>query len=364
MDPQCNTEAHQLHTQLAELKQKLQSQQVELDALKHAVQTSSTEPLLWRSSPSLPCGIVRPHVLSQDKVVYVGGGNTGTIEMSRKVYKFSSGAKEWESLPITPYYTFALAFVKGFVTVIGGVNILSSLTSHDLLHYEESSRKWHKTFPAMPSKRCAASATSSDSHAVVIGGISHDGRSYLNTVEVLDMSTMTWMTADPLPKPTTFMCITLCKATDRIYLLGGLTKQGAIRSVFSCTLADLVRSSTTSSTATSANTPTKDTAKEQGVWKELTQVPYYRSGCIAIGGKLIVASGLNDRDQITKTVHVYDPQSQRWDSVGEMAASRSSCSLASLGEHHLMVVGGYLNPRNWMNSLTTDVMECINLRLE
>ena len=64
----------------------------------------------------MPCGFVRPHVVSCDSSVYVGGGSTGKVETSRTVYKYSTTDNAWSSLPISPYYTFALAVVKGCVT--------------------------------------------------------------------------------------------------------------------------------------------------------------------------------------------------------------------------------------------------------
>ncbi len=73
-------------------------------------------PLLWRGCSRMPCGFVRPHVVSCDSTVYVGGGSTGKVETSRTVYKYRTIDNAWSSLPIAPYYTFALAVVKGCVT--------------------------------------------------------------------------------------------------------------------------------------------------------------------------------------------------------------------------------------------------------
>ena len=286
--------------------------------------------------------------------VYVGGGNSRNHEMSRRVHKYVEGAGKWASLPITPHISFALAAVNGFVTVIGGNNIISSLTSADLLHFDPANAgKWKRTLPPMPTKRAAPSAISLFTHVVVTGGVHEKDERFLNTVEVLDTTSLQWSKAAPLPKPTTFMCITACESTNRIYLLGGLTKQGSIRSVFSCLVTDLVES-------------TADVASgcDSGVWEEITEAPYHRMGCVAMHGKLVVASGLDHDDQITKSVHVFDPLSREWSEAGDMAAARSSCSLASTGEGHVVVVGGYTNPRNWMTSLTTDVMECVNLKLD
>ena len=73
--------------------------------------------LLWRACPQLECGVVRPHLVTIGDTVYVGGGNTRNLEMSRRVHKLVPGGNKWESLPITPYLTFALAGVKGHLTV-------------------------------------------------------------------------------------------------------------------------------------------------------------------------------------------------------------------------------------------------------
>lgn len=345
---------------VSQLQNTVQEQQAELNSLKFGPVTASSQgptstqsqPLLWKSCPSLECGVVRPHLLTLGNHVYVGGGNANNLDMSRRVHKYIPGADKWESLPITPYQMFALTSVKGYITLIGGVNMVTSMTSGDLLHFDGDAKKWKKNFPAMPTKRCAASAASTLDYTVAIGGIDEDGRSYLDTVEVLNIASLQWMQAAPLPKPTSFMCITTCMLTNRIYLLGGLTKQGSINSIFSCILTELVHSAVESA----------DKA-EGTVWEDLTQTPFHRMGCVAVGGKLVVASGLNDDDKVTKSVHAFDPVTRQWTVVGEMAASRSSCSLASLSDNHLMVVGGYTNPRNWLTSLTTDVMECVNLRL-
>lgn len=74
------------------------------------------QPLLWRGCSRMPCGFVRPHVVVKGSTVFVGGGNTGKMESTRTVYVYNTLKDAWCSLPITPYYTFALALVKGYVT--------------------------------------------------------------------------------------------------------------------------------------------------------------------------------------------------------------------------------------------------------
>ena len=286
--------------------------------------------------------------------MYVGGGNTGKLDSTRTVYKYESAKNAWSSLPITPYYTFSLALVKDHITVVGGVNIITSLASNALASFEENTQKWSHKFPPMLTKRCAASAVGTKTCLVVVGGIAENSRSSLTTVEVLDLSTMKWAKGDPVPKPVTFMSITACSVTNRIYMLGGLATEGAIRSVFSCYIPDLMKAC--------QSVQEKKSEASDSVWKVITDSPYYRAGCTAVNGKLVIASGL-DLSDTTTTLHAFDPSTKEWQTLGEMPAARTSCSLAVLSSSRLLVVGGYVDPQSWVSSLTRDVMETVNLKV-
>ena len=57
------------------------------------------------------------------------------IESTQNVYKYDSKFNDWSSLPITSYYTFALALMQGYVIVI------SSLASNVLYSFHEEETK-------------------------------------------------------------------------------------------------------------------------------------------------------------------------------------------------------------------------------
>ena len=99
--------------------------------------------------------------------------------------------------------------------------MITNMVTNALSNFDEKTRKWCHEFPAMLTRRCAASAVANDNHLIVIGGISENDRTYLDVVEILDLATMKWARACPVPKPVTFMSITMCTNTNRIYLLGG-----------------------------------------------------------------------------------------------------------------------------------------------
>ena len=108
-----------------------------------------------------------------------------------------------------------------FCAVIGGVAVITNVVSGALANFDDNTRKWCHKFPAMLTGRCASSAVANDDYLIVIGGIAENDRTYLDVVEVLDLETMKWARASPVPKPVTFMSIAACSKTRRIYLLGG-----------------------------------------------------------------------------------------------------------------------------------------------
>ena len=169
----------------------------------------------------MPFGVVRPHVVTKGSHVYVGGGNCSRMEFTRTVMKYDTLSNQWSCLPITAYYTFSMTLVEGLLTIIGGCSVVTAYVCATLTSYEENSDKWAARFPSMPTKRCATSSASVSTYVIVVGGISEDDGGYLDIVEVLDTTSMTWSTACPFPLPVTFMSIAACNQTGRLYLLGG-----------------------------------------------------------------------------------------------------------------------------------------------
>lgn len=349
-------ENHRLSLELASLRRECES--LRREAGSATAINDSQPPLLWKGCASLPSGFVRPHVVVRGTSVFVGGGNGATLETSRTVFRYCTERDAWSGLPIAPQYTFALVALRGAVTAVGGVSVISSTLTGALASFDEKTQKWGRKFPAVPTGRCACSTAASDSHLVVVGGLAGKTQSYTNAVEILDLSTLVWSTAAPTPIPLTFMSIALCPVSGRLYLTGGLTEQGAVRSVFSCLLDGLLLSSQEDHTS-----GTEASHDANVVWETITDAPYVRSGCAVVDGRLVTASGLDGDQKTTTCLHVFDSEANSWSQVGVMPAARSSCSIAVLSSTRVIVVGGYVDPRNWTRSLTTDVMECVNLQL-
>lgn len=133
--------------------------------------------------------------------------------------KYDIAANEWCCLPITAYYTFSMALVRGLVTVIGGSSVITATMTNALTSFDEGLKKWCVKYPFMPTKRGASSAVSTSTHLVVVGGICDDA--YTDVVEVLDTSSLLWSKVCQFPRPVSFMSTAACSLTGRLYLMGG-----------------------------------------------------------------------------------------------------------------------------------------------
>ena len=124
---QLTTEISFLKAELQALKSSSDVKQQEAEGVKQQQDTMAL--ILWKGCACMACGTARPHVIVKETNVYVGGGNTGKLASTRTIYKYDSTVNSWSNLPIMPYYTFALALVKGYVRIIGGMNVILSLAS-------------------------------------------------------------------------------------------------------------------------------------------------------------------------------------------------------------------------------------------
>ena len=187
--------------------------------------------LAWRKGKKAPRKLSRYYdaVVDNSTVYYKNVGDDN-------IYAYCIPNSNWSTIPDCPYVTgFANAVIDGVVTTVGGfgddTNKLFSLTG------EGSRMKWtENSFPPMPTARFSAAILCTETALIVAGGYDYTIQS-VNTVEVLNTETRQWHTAPNLPEPLADLSLTLCG--DLLYLLVGVQKDGATKSVFSCSLSSL-----------------------------------------------------------------------------------------------------------------------------
>ena len=125
----------------------------------------------------------------------------------------------WSTLPDSHYNHFSVAVIDGFLTCVSGYGGLgrgsftNTLYIHCSLTGEYSKRQWSEVLPPMPTARCDTTSVTTEQALVVAGG--YDCKRFLDTVEVMNIATKQWCTAQQLPYP--FGCVSGTICGDQLY---------------------------------------------------------------------------------------------------------------------------------------------------
>ena len=264
--------------------------------------------------------MVRGAAVSHGNVAYFNSYN------STAVYCYESQQQLWWQLPDCPSRYSALVMADNKLTTIGGedqydqpTNSLASLTG------EGKDSKWVELFPRMPTARSSLAAVCRGRNVIATGGEGDGGRR-LNTVEILDTELRQWSSAASLPHTMYRASITVCE--DLLYLLGGFDQNGdPTLSVLTSSITDLLHQQ-------------HETAN-QAVWRRTANAPYYGSTAALVGGQLLAICGENKHGKFNSAIVAYDPTSDSWQDMGQMATPRSWTLVAVLLSNQLIVAGGF-----------------------
>ena len=259
-----------------------------------------------------------------------------------KVCSYNSTTKKWSELPEYRYEGGTLAVINGQLTGIGGCTEYRFAIEYTnkLLSLRGSlfRRQWSDVFPPMPTKRRGTSAITSKEHLIVAGGTTGPHCSdNLNTVEVMNTKTLVWSAVASLPHPYNWASSTICR--DLLYVLGARDDEGNTKSVLTCSVTELLQSSSSSSS----------------VWHRVADAPAYRSTCAAVNGELLAVGG-HERynNTATSAVHKYNPTTNSWDLINHLMPTARYRSLIAVlvPTNEIMVVGGVLSGME-----VTDIVE-------
>ena len=135
-----------------------------------------------------------------DNQVVVAGGRTSIYFMDTKntVYAYDLNNNELKTLPPLPFPIAEMATVsyKGNVILIGGVNEKGQ-TLNTVVMYDVKTGKI-KILPCLNHERALCAAVITGNVIVVMGGYVHETKTYLNSVECLDLSSNVWRELSPM----------------------------------------------------------------------------------------------------------------------------------------------------------------------
>ena len=246
------------------------------------------------------------------------------------LYQIIGEEEQWSQLPDNDNWNFGLAVIDGLVTSVGGnkngyTNTLLSLTG------EGERKKWSEIFPSMPTRRQSATCITTEQALVVAGG--NAGIRDLDTVEVMNTNTKQWTVVSPLPQKLSELSGTVCG--DTLYLAGGLLNYSLSKSVFTCTIPDLMTPPNTLGSRIR-----RKIYRSQNVWREISSLPVTESTLVSFSGDLLAIGGEDGSGYPTSDVYRYDSRTDSWNVVSRMKNKRPRCLAVTLPGDRIIVVGG------------------------
>ena len=311
---QVTAEIQQTNHSLQRQVEQLLSQQGERspDHKPHPLKEGNVT-LNWRDGGKAPFGMSRGAAV-------VDGGVAYFMNWDGRAYSCNSTNKKWSELPKYPYQCSSLAVVNSQLTAIGGCEDVLKKQSYTnkLLSLH---RGWSDVFPPMPTKRRHTTAVTSKEHLIVAGGATglgyHDS---INTVEVMDTKSVVWSTVASLPHPYSFASATICG--DHLYMLGGDDDKGKTKSVLTCSLTELLQSSSSS----------------PSVWHRVADAPTYYSTCAAVNGQLLAVGGCDENDEATAAIYKYNQRTNTWDYISDMPTVTYDCLVTVLPTNEIILL--------------------------
>ena len=160
--------------------------------------------------PSLPVKAVCSSIAKINGTLYIGGGFTEKTSKRFKVFnkikycsspavfKHVKNSRSWKEISIPPHKCihFALASVEEKLHLIGGEFVTKQdippkydkgLYSNLVMTYDTVTGKWTSDLPPLNHPRRLPSATATETHLIVAGGVDEKGNA-VNSVEVLDLT--------------------------------------------------------------------------------------------------------------------------------------------------------------------------------
>ena len=277
-------------------------------------------------------GMQNAHARVLGNKIYVGGGATGMIDLSCKVYVYDYVYDKWDVLSLSPVYNFALEVYDNCIFLIGGREADSGVVTGEVWSWSQTDQMWKESpLQPMPTPRHSASSAAYGQYIVVAGGFAVTAP--VSTVEVYSGTSEQWIPAQSLPQPQSHMKQVVANGTW--ILMGGSGSKGGTQMVFSTSLEALI--SDAEETLHLSDVPQQ--CKEEGstIWRLLPHVPHMDSSIAYLGNVVVV---LGKDGSTTAPIFALDSHLQNWVFVSELPFSCQNSVAVSIPGGALFIFGG------------------------
>ena len=219
---------------------------------------------------------------------------SGDCDDNVTVLEYTPGSNQWAELPPPPVRKFTVATLRGQLLVVGGRDKSTHKVQSAILIFNEHSRQWIPSHPAMPTALTSPTVIEYQNHLIVTGGWNSHGEA-IRDVNVLDDS-KNW------------------KTSELLHLKNNAIFEAALieNSMY------LVCQST--QTVLRAHLPTLISGAKFGVWETLPNISLYYSSPVTIGNTLLTMGGTDKPwgGNPKTSIQMYNPTTNQWTEVGNL----------------------------------------------
>ena len=287
--------------------------------------------ITWTKCADVPIEVSHGRSTVLNSKVYLVKGVTSEGEITT-VYCYDPLQDQWSTLPPLNVRQFGLGHVEGKLVTLGGVKLPPSKERTSDVHtFVESTGKWKKAYPPMPTARSSAIVFSLENALVVAGGYSYKGGKKVseNIVEVFKVKELQWYRAGKLPVSLQRVHMFGVVLNTELYLIGGLRVGATHSQVLYTSVADLINNAILANLKNDhGDIPLPD-------WKTLPDTPTNKSAITSLAGMLITLGGEKN------AIHMYSPSVNSWVRVGSLPALRLLTTINVLSPMEILVIGGF-----------------------
>ena len=293
---------------------------------------------MWRKCADIPIEMSTGNSTVVNGKVYFGGGITSK-EDACTIYCYDPLQDQWSTLPSFNFRHFGLGHIEGNLVAVGGAKQRPSRERTNDLHvFIESTGRWKKAYPPMPTARSSTVIFSLEHALIVAGGYSYKGEikvSENNIVEVFKVKESQWCRAGKLPLAIPNMSGVVLNS--HLYFIGGIRVGDTYSQVISSSISDLIKNAVPANESTETAGNIGDLVSP---WKTLPDIPTNKTAITSLAGLLITLGGEEN------TIHVYSPSISSWVHVGSLPELRLLTTISALSPMEILMIGGFDGSKN------------------
>ena len=245
-------------------------------------------------------------------LVYVGGGTETGWNRSYTIFSYDPVNNLWSSAINTPYSFFAMTTLNNNLLIAGGMDKNHEYTNHILRLNADHFMKYNMMHIA----RSSSTAVGYQGMLIITGGYD-DKSNKLSSTELLDSNNGQWYTCSDLPRPHSWLQPVI--VDNMLYLLGGINNDGASTAVFTTLLDSL--------------------SAHKLKWNAHKNTPWPNLAPVSVCGKVLLIIRGN-KSMLTSNVYKLNKINQSWDEMGCIPSPREAPSAVATSDNRIIVIGG------------------------